>query len=1166
MRFVDLLQRHLLWRSLFCIAVLTLACSAGAQPQNTVIGKVVLVRGAVTAHTANDETRPLQRRSEIFAGDTIVTDAGATAQLRMIDGAIFSLQESSEFSFETYQVAGRDQQEKAVMKMLKGGLRTITGTIGHDDKDSYELQTGVATIGIRGTTYQVAYETPTTLVAAAWQGGIRMRSDGGDIDLGIGAPFNFARLRLGNKPQGLLEPPAKLLTNVAPQTNEPATDDNTDDDQSPQNSGDDTQAQNNNGDDQPDDTQGTTVSADDQQTTVADSDDTTDVSTELTADGGGAELLTTSEPVNDSLSLAGSGSDATIDTAVDTTLTDTTTTTTVNPADSGTGTGAIDASAIDPRLSNTEIASLDRLGMIVGAQLCIPTCSPKFGSGLSGDAATGGQIVLDNGVPLGDPSYGTLPAPRIMRGDTSLAIALNTTVVGGSPVSWGIWLPTPTTPLIVQDSLTDPTSSTQIVDPVLFASIIPSNATVLTGSFHYGTPIPFYSAGTVIDSLIDTPLTGIALDDVAFDVDFGTGFVSNGELDFVLASGDFIITDFAGQVFGPKLDLNFTLLGREDSVGNLISSNSPGVQDTIAGIITGANGDGALLGFGFIDQFSGNPIAGFALLGQGQLGVANPDPQDPRLSTSDVTSLNRLGLVVGSQPCIPSCQPKFAGGLSSDAAAGAPIILDNLVPLSDTNFGAYPAPNIIRGDASLAGMLSTNTVGGTAVSWGVWAASPTNPIYVQDSPTDPGSALLITEKTLFASAMPTSGSLLTTGNFRYGPYPGGSGGGTVIDYVIESPANIVALDNVGFDVDFSTGTIGNGIMDFKLASGEFIITDFVGSMFGGKLVLNFVSMGRDDAMGNPIASYVPGVQDTLGGFVTGANGEGALLGFSFIDQYAGDPVAGFALIGQGTATSDLRLTSAEKASIDRVGLVLGVLDPCPPPSTQCAPKLGGGAMSDAVSGTPIVTDNGVAIGMAGFSALPATDVIRPGSSNNYVETPSTEVSWGLWADTASASSATRTSTAYSQTDLLDPLVTSPLNETIFFASVIPTDPSLLTGSFTYSNVLSDFIWTDSGGTLVRTGGITSQFDVDFNTGVISNGSFSLSSPGISANFDGMVAVENGSAYLSLNLIDINGGAPLNQDSIGGVFTGPNGEYALMGLSLLDPGTAIPLAGYYLLGR
>lgn len=117
------------------------------------IGKVVITMGDLRA-TNRSSTRKLDRHSTVFTGDTLTTGKNTRAQIRLKDGALISLQPDSEFKIAEYSFNGaEDGSEKGVFDLIKGGFRTITGLIGHKNKQNYQVRTTVATIGIRGTHY-----------------------------------------------------------------------------------------------------------------------------------------------------------------------------------------------------------------------------------------------------------------------------------------------------------------------------------------------------------------------------------------------------------------------------------------------------------------------------------------------------------------------------------------------------------------------------------------------------------------------------------------------------------------------------------------------------------------------------------------------------------------------------------------------------------------------------------------------------------------------------------------------------------------------------------------------------------------------------------------------------------------------------------------------------
>ncbi|MEZ5614962.1 MAG: FecR domain-containing protein [Rhodocyclaceae bacterium] len=149
------LARHACLLLAFCLAAESLH-AAGAARVDFAVGEVVAVQ-------ADGGRRPLARGAEVRAGDTVDTGAGR-AQLRFTDGAMVSLQPRTQFRIDAYAFKGRaDGEEKGFFSLLKGAMRTITGAIGKSDRKAYRLDTAVATIGIRGTEFAVAYGNSITV-------------------------------------------------------------------------------------------------------------------------------------------------------------------------------------------------------------------------------------------------------------------------------------------------------------------------------------------------------------------------------------------------------------------------------------------------------------------------------------------------------------------------------------------------------------------------------------------------------------------------------------------------------------------------------------------------------------------------------------------------------------------------------------------------------------------------------------------------------------------------------------------------------------------------------------------------------------------------------------------------------------------------------------------
>ncbi|MDZ7750207.1 MAG: FecR domain-containing protein [Gammaproteobacteria bacterium] len=118
------------------------------------VGEVLFVRGPVTAQgEAEAFPRFLGRGDEVKRGDVITTSNNGYVAVRFIDDGKVTLRPGTAFKVEEYVHDLEGNESSALLRLFKGGLRTLTGLIGKSRPESYRLRTPVATIGIRGTRY-----------------------------------------------------------------------------------------------------------------------------------------------------------------------------------------------------------------------------------------------------------------------------------------------------------------------------------------------------------------------------------------------------------------------------------------------------------------------------------------------------------------------------------------------------------------------------------------------------------------------------------------------------------------------------------------------------------------------------------------------------------------------------------------------------------------------------------------------------------------------------------------------------------------------------------------------------------------------------------------------------------------------------------------------------
>lgn len=143
------------YRALFIILLLIFASSPLYAVES--IGKVIIFSGIIVAKSSSGKIRVLSRKSKVYNEDVITTEDNSYARIRFTDGSLLVLRPNSSISIDEYYFnKNKPKEDKAVINLLEGGLRTITGLIGkRGDKDSYKTKTRHSSIGIRGTTYGV---------------------------------------------------------------------------------------------------------------------------------------------------------------------------------------------------------------------------------------------------------------------------------------------------------------------------------------------------------------------------------------------------------------------------------------------------------------------------------------------------------------------------------------------------------------------------------------------------------------------------------------------------------------------------------------------------------------------------------------------------------------------------------------------------------------------------------------------------------------------------------------------------------------------------------------------------------------------------------------------------------------------------------------------------
>ena len=89
--------------------------------------------------------------SEIFEGDTIVTDSDGAVGIIFSDGAVLTLGPSGKLIVEEFLFRPAEKNVSFLSRVMKGSVSFISGAIGRIAPGSVKFITPTATLGLRGT-------------------------------------------------------------------------------------------------------------------------------------------------------------------------------------------------------------------------------------------------------------------------------------------------------------------------------------------------------------------------------------------------------------------------------------------------------------------------------------------------------------------------------------------------------------------------------------------------------------------------------------------------------------------------------------------------------------------------------------------------------------------------------------------------------------------------------------------------------------------------------------------------------------------------------------------------------------------------------------------------------------------------------------------------------
>jgi hypothetical protein len=196
----------------FACLLAWLAVSAPAIAADIGFATVLRVSGTVTATSADATVvRTLRQDDAIYAGERVQAQPGAEALLQTADSGYVAVRPSAAFVVEHFS-AEKKSTDHVYLRIIRGGLRLVTGWIGKLNPKEVRVITTNSTIGIRGTDHEPYFVTeelaldlkqPAGTYDKVNSGGTALETSGNSVDIDPGK-VGFSKLTKPAKTRALI--------------------------------------------------------------------------------------------------------------------------------------------------------------------------------------------------------------------------------------------------------------------------------------------------------------------------------------------------------------------------------------------------------------------------------------------------------------------------------------------------------------------------------------------------------------------------------------------------------------------------------------------------------------------------------------------------------------------------------------------------------------------------------------------------------------------------------------------------------------------------------------------------------------------------------------------------------------------------------------------------
>lgn len=208
-------------QALLAGALLLLGLGNAAHAQEA--ARILTVAGNASLERQG-RAEPLAPGAGLAVGDVVAVGEQSAVQMRFSDESIVALRANTRLKIEDYSYRRGGQPDRSLLSLLRGGLRTITGSIARDSRESYRVITPTATLGVRGTHYALVTcagdcelegggRAPDGVFGGVTEGRIVIANEAGESEFGQQEYFYVASA--ATAPVRLLTPPTVLSARPA---------------------------------------------------------------------------------------------------------------------------------------------------------------------------------------------------------------------------------------------------------------------------------------------------------------------------------------------------------------------------------------------------------------------------------------------------------------------------------------------------------------------------------------------------------------------------------------------------------------------------------------------------------------------------------------------------------------------------------------------------------------------------------------------------------------------------------------------------------------------------------------------------------------------------------------------------------------------------------------